>query len=51
MAAMKPEPVMTEQDKQEARERLSCPACQERRVHTEEEWKRHPGRGKGVSKT
>lgn len=26
----------------------ACPACRERRVHTEEDWKLHPFRGHGV---
>ena len=24
-----------------------CPACRERRAHTEEDWLRHPGEGRG----
>lgn len=33
----------------EARERASCPACIEKRLHTEQEWKNHPYRGHGIS--
>lgn len=32
---------------QEKKERDNCPACREKRCHTEEEWKNHPRRVTG----
>lgn len=49
---------MTEQERktlippteQEKKEREACPACQQKRQHTPEEWKNHPRAGKGKDK-
>lgn len=27
----------------------ACPACREKRIHTDEEWKNHPLRGHGFA--
>ena len=33
---------LTEHDIAVAKEASSCPACREKRIHTEEDWKHHP---------
>lgn len=33
---------------QELAEREACPACQEGRYHSQEEWKNHPRAGSGI---
>jgi len=34
-------------ERQEKQERETCPACIEKRVHSEPEWKNHPNAGHG----
>jgi len=41
------EQTRAELDRQSQREREACPACQEKRIHSNDEWANHPNAGKG----
>jgi hypothetical protein len=48
MRDVDPEGIMslTEHDIAVAKEAVACPACRDKRPHTEEEWRLHPGEGR-----